>query len=95
MNGIAHVESSGGLSQVNHPGRYSSPADWDWYIPWYRGYPFCVGMEVFNQGDRYSQDRQLWDNINENYFQSDGALVWGYSICPVSLSSAEIRRQPG
>jgi hypothetical protein len=38
-----------------------------------------VGLEVYNQGDRYPNDRRLWDNINEDYFQSDGRLVWGYS----------------
>jgi hypothetical protein len=78
-NGIPHVESSGGLSHINHPGRYSTPLDWDIYIAWFEDYPSCVGLEVFNQGDRYPDDRQLWDNINENYFPVTGRLVWGYA----------------
>lgn len=78
-SGIPHVHESGGLSHINHPGRYNGPGDWAWYIPWYQDYDSCVGLEVFNQGDRYSDDRALWDNINENYFESDGRLVWGYS----------------
>jgi hypothetical protein len=78
-SGIPHVEASGGLSLIAHPGRYNSPSDWDWYIPWFRDYPSCVGLEVYNQGDRYPNDRRLWDNINEFFFESHDRLVWGYS----------------
>lgn len=78
-NGVPHVESSGGLSHINHPGRYRPPSDWSFYIPWFDDYPSCVGIEVYNQGDRYPDDRRLWDNINENYFRSYGKLAWGYS----------------
>lgn len=77
--GIPNVESNGGRSHINHPGRYYTPDDWAWYIPWYRDYPTNVGLEVYNQGDRYPADRQLWDNINENFFPTEGKLVWGYS----------------
>jgi hypothetical protein len=78
-NGIPHVQANGGLVQINHPGRYNSPSNWSWYIPWFRDYSSCVTLEVFNQGDRYPSDRQLWDNINENYFDQEGKLVWGTS----------------
>lgn len=78
-SGIPHVAARGGLAHINHPGRYNTPADWDWYVPWFMAYPSCVGMEVFNQGDRYPTDRQLWDNINERFFPATGRMVWGYS----------------
>jgi hypothetical protein len=78
-DGLPHIEANGGLAQINHPGRYSSPSDWDWYTYLYRTYPSCVGMEVINQSDRYSSDRRLWDNINESLFDSDRMLVWGYA----------------
>lgn len=78
-NGIPHVQSKGGISQINHPGRYNSPSWWSWYIPWFRDYSTCVALEVFNQGDRYQSDRQLWDNINENLFPATGKIVWGAS----------------
>lgn len=78
-NGIPHVDYNEGLSHINHPGRYNSPSDWGWYVTWYQDYLSCIGLEVFNQGDRYSNDRKLWDNINENFFQTDGKLVWGFS----------------
>ena len=78
-NGIPHVQTEGGIIQINHPGRYNSPSNWSWYIPWFRDYSSCVVLEVFNQGDRYSSDRQLWDNINENYFAQSGEFAWGSS----------------
>ncbi len=78
-NGIPHVQSQEGISQINHPGRYNSPSMWMWYIPWFRDYSSCNTLEVYNQGDRYQNDRQLWDNINENLFPATGELVWGTS----------------
>ncbi len=86
-NGIAHVQAGGGLSQINHPGRENPPSNWSYYIPWFRDYPSTVALEVFNQGDRYSQDRKLWDNLNENYFKSEGRLVWGTSNDDMHASS--------
>jgi hypothetical protein len=78
-NGIPHVQSRGGISQINHPGRYNNPSNWSWYIPWFRDYSSCVALEVYNQGDRYPSDRQLWDNINENLFPQSGKFAWGTS----------------
>ncbi len=77
--GIPHIQSSGGLCQINHPGRYALPSGWSWYIPWFRDYPACVGLEVFNQNDRYPADRALWDNVNQNMFESYDKLVWGFA----------------
>lgn len=78
-NGIPHVQSNSGISQINHPGRYNSPSNWSWYIPWFRDYSTCSTLEVYNQGDRYPNDRKLWDNINENLFAQSGKFVWGTS----------------
>ena len=86
-NGIPHIQSSGGLCQINHPGRYSLPSNWGWYIPWLQDYPACVVLEVVNQADRYPLDRQLWDNINERLFAADGKLVWGTANDDKHISS--------
>lgn len=52
----------GSLSMFYHPGRYSySP---QWYADFYLKYPNLIGLEVFNQGDRYPNDRQKCDEIN-------------------------------
>jgi hypothetical protein len=76
-DGIPHVDGNAGLSHINHPGRYYTPSDWAFYKAWFEKYPSCVGLEVYNQGDRYPNDRQLWDNINQNLMPNK--LVWGYS----------------
>jgi hypothetical protein len=78
-NGIPHVQSHGGISMINHPGRYRSPSEWSWYIPWFRDYSSAVALEVINKADGYPNDRKLWDNINENLFTQSGKLVWGIS----------------
>ncbi len=55
------ISSKGGLAQINHPGRYDrSPS---WYENLYTRYPMLISMEVYNQGDRYSGDRRLWDEV--------------------------------
>ncbi len=79
QSGIPHVQQSGGLGQINHPGRDHSSSEANWFIPWYRDYSSTVQLEVFNQGDRYTNDRKLWDNINDSYFKSNKKLVWGAS----------------
>jgi hypothetical protein len=71
-NGVIHVENSGGVSQLNHPRRYSTPKDWVLYLPWYSDYPSLIGMEVVNL-----DERELWDNINERLFPAENRFVWG------------------
>lgn len=55
------VKERGGLTQINHPGRYSQPISW--YEDIYRRYDNVFAMEVFNKGDRYSGDRSKWDSL--------------------------------
>ncbi len=55
------VAAAGGLLQLNHPGRYDKPPEW--YVELIRKHDVIVALEVFNQGDRYPKDRQLWDAI--------------------------------
>ncbi len=77
--GLNDIETNSGRSHINHPGRIFDPDEWGWFIPWYQNYPTCRGLEVFNKGDLYTTDRQLWDNINQNLFDSDSIFVWGFS----------------
>ncbi len=79
QNGIPHVQSSGGLSFIAHPGRYHVPSEWEWYIHWYSDYDTCIGLEVINRDDYYQDDRYLWDNINEYIFPYEDKMVWGFA----------------
>jgi hypothetical protein len=75
-DGIANVQRQGGLCHFNHPLRYNSEDEWDWYLPWYEEYPACVGIEAIN---RRTHAHELWDNINERFFANRQKLVWGYA----------------
>lgn len=66
------MTSINGLGAFKHPGRYwnvstsYSPGQQyslDWYQDFYERFPVIVGMEVYNQGDRYPNDRILWDEL--------------------------------
>jgi hypothetical protein len=71
-----YIEIQNGLSLFYHPGRYDY--DVDWYQQYFNDYRDCiVGIEVYNQGDRYSNDRILWDSINKDREPDD--LIWGFS----------------
>ncbi len=74
--GVKHVQSEGGLCHFNHPYRYNKASDWDWYVPWYRQYPACVGLETIN---RNTKAHELWDNLNEFMFREDNKLIWGFA----------------
>lgn len=70
------IEKQNGLCLFYHPGRYDYAAEW--YQRYFDYYDDCViGIEVYNQGDRYSKDRLLWDRINKQRKPDD--LIWGFS----------------
>ena len=63
------------LAIFNHPGRYTKPAEW--YTAHFRAFPSLIGMEVYNQGDRYPGDRVLWDTVLSALMPE--RPVWGFS----------------
>lgn len=69
------VGANGGLAVFNHPGREDFTADF--YQNLYLTYPHMVGMEVYNQDDRYPNDRKLWDQVLT--LLMPGRPVWGYA----------------
>lgn len=69
------VRDSSGLAMIYHPGRYNR--DVDWYVSLYRKYDMLVGLEIYNQGDRYPGDRMLYDSILTVLMP--GRKVWAYS----------------
>lgn len=91
---IAMCESVGGISHINHPGRYTggkntsgtvgqdasnNPETVKKYVDLFMKYDSCVGMEIINKLDGDSySDRILWDNILEQTMK-EGRFVWGFS----------------
>ena len=81
-NGTKTVEDSlqaigerNGLAMFFHPGRYNWSASQ--YADYYRRYPQLVGMEIYNQGDRYPGDRDTWDRVLTELMPT--RPVWGFS----------------
>lgn len=90
---IAKAQELGGISHMNHPGRYTggsntsgtvgeeasnNPTTVKKYVDLFEKYSSCVGMEIINKKDGDSySDRILWDNILEETMPS--RPVWGFS----------------
>ena len=70
-----YIQRQNGVSFFAHPGRYSYSDGW--YQHFLNWYDCVVGIEVYNQGDRYPNDRFLWDRINKERDPDD--LIWGFS----------------
>lgn len=91
---IAKAESLGGISHLNHPGRYTGaqsatleqgeriskdPAIVGKYVDLFSKYDSLVGMEIINKKDGDSiSDRILWDSILQKTMDERNP-VWGFS----------------
>lgn len=90
---IQTVEEMGGITHINHPGRYTggaqggatgiaasnNPVTVKKYVDLFTQYSSCVGMEIVNKIDNETRsDRILWDNILKEMMPS-GRFVWGFS----------------
>lgn len=69
---LAEIGAAGGLSKLNHPGRYTNSLH-D-YLGWYTSFDHLMGMEVINQGGRYV-DLVLWDQVLSELMPE--RPVWG------------------
>lgn len=90
---IAKADELGGISHINHPGRYTggsnttgtagedasnNPANISKYVDLFKKYDSLVGMEIINKKDGDSySDRILWDNILTKTMPE--LPVWGFS----------------
>ncbi|MDD5644127.1 MAG: hypothetical protein PHO00_01600 [bacterium] len=72
---IEEIGHHGGIAIMFHPGRYSKTVEW--YVGIYRNYPYLIGLEIYNQGDRYPNDRDTWDAILTGIIKE--RPVWGFS----------------
>ncbi|MCL2326232.1 MAG: hypothetical protein FWC40_07065 [Proteobacteria bacterium] len=88
-NILAKVAELGGVTHLNHLGRYtggqnnaarsSDPEIVAEYVRLFMAHESCIGMEIINQWDGESvNDRILWDNILM-MTMPHGRPVWGFS----------------
>lgn len=75
------VASKNGVTIFFHPGRYTerNPGTYtiDWYVDFYERFDHLIGMEIYNQGDRYPGDRQTYDSVLTRLMPD--RPVWAYS----------------
>lgn len=61
------IADQGGVGVVFHPGRYQqrNPEKYSakWYVDKFIEFPHLIGLEIYNQGDRYPNDRILYDSL--------------------------------
>lgn len=81
VESLEATAAKNGIAMLYHPGRYQGrdPQQYnlEWYLDLYRNYDHLIGMEVYNQGDRYPEDRKLWDSVLTVTMPE--RPVWGYS----------------
>lgn len=76
---INEIGLRGGLAQMAHPGRYDYPDET--YVSLHETYPQLNGHEVYNQGNRYTGDKDRWDRLLQLSRNSDLDLpIWGWSV---------------
>ncbi len=69
------IAAEDGIVMLNHPGRYNYPVDW--YADLFHTHDHLIGLEVYNQGDRYPGDRPKWDSLLTVTMPE--RPVWAYS----------------
>jgi hypothetical protein len=72
---LEEIAEHDGIVMLNHPGRYNYPVEW--YTDLYYKYNHLIGLEVYNQGDRYPQDRPKWDSLLTVTMPERN--IWAYS----------------
>jgi hypothetical protein len=67
---LQQIKDLGGISFLCHPGRYTgfetvlNPTyTVQWYIDKLNAFDNCIGLEVYNAGNRHWLDRVLWDAV--------------------------------
>jgi len=69
------IAEQNGIVMLNHPGRYNYPVEW--YTDLFHANDHLIGLEVYNQADRYPQDRPKWDSLLTVTMPDRN--IWAYS----------------
>jgi hypothetical protein len=72
---LKEIGRRGGLAVLFHPGRHKNSVEW--YSRMYRQHSHLIGLEVYNQRDRYPGDRKTWDAILTSI--GGERPVWGFA----------------
>ncbi len=75
IESLEAIAAEDGIVMLNHPGRYNYPIDW--YVDVFKDHDHLIGLEVYNQGDRYPGDRMKWDSLLA--VTMPDRPVWAYS----------------
>ena len=75
VQSLESIHELDGQAILCHPGRYKNPVEW--YVDLFERYDHLVGMEIYNQGDRYPGDRAKWDAVLSAIMPD--RPVWGFS----------------
>ena len=72
---FVEIGQRGGLALFFHPGRYNRSVEW--YVDFFERHSHVVGLEIYNQIDRYPLDRPKWDAILHQMMPD--RPVWGFA----------------
>lgn len=75
VESLEATATKNGLTILFHPGRYNKT--FEWYVELFQQYDHLIGLEIYNLGDRYPNDRQLWVSILQKIMPE--RTVWGFS----------------
>lgn len=76
---FSEIGLRGGLAQVNHPGRYFRSNNY--YLNLFQTHPHLIGIEVYNQGNRYPNDFGRWVDMLTTHRAAGHSLpIWGTSV---------------
>lgn len=74
---LDEIDNRNGLAIIYNPGRYTRTDTWYKEMYEYYHQEPLVGMEVYNQGDRYPNGRARWGRINAPVMPD--IVIFGYS----------------
>ncbi len=71
------ITDRNGIAIIFHPGRYRRSYPLEWYLDLFKKFQVLAGIEVYNQGNRYPEDRTMWDTVLIKLMPE--RPVWGFS----------------
>lgn len=83
---LTEIGRHGGLAIMYHPGRHQKPVDW--HVDRLRAHPQLLGLEIYNQGEKYPGDDRMWDAVVTALI--DERPVWAFSNDDMHVPAAHL-----